>query len=139
MDQVLTSTPLFVMQVFSSHLHVFHVFCLTSNVYSPQLCYHILFAAVKYVVWPHTFGNQELQSLHFKHCTASLTEYHSMRKYHVLNCEYIWGNGGITPCSRNFGTRWKWGISLLLQLLYTQGKRHQYLLDRRPWGKKKKL
>jgi hypothetical protein len=40
------------------------------------------------------------------------------------------GNGGITTCIFNLGTRWRWVVSFTPRPLYPRGMRHRYPLDR---------
>jgi len=42
-----------------------------------------------------------------------------------------WGSGGIAACILDLGTRWSWVVSFTPWLLYSQGKRPWYPLDRR--------
>jgi hypothetical protein len=43
-------------------------------------------------------------------------------------------SGGIVPCILDLGSRGRWVVSFMLQLLYTWGKSPQYPLDRRLGG-----
>jgi hypothetical protein len=42
-----------------------------------------------------------------------------------------WGSGGIAPCIFDLGTRCRWVVSFMPQLLYPQGKSPWYPLDRK--------
>jgi hypothetical protein len=55
-----------------------------------------------------------------------LTEHHALKAY--------WGSGGITPHILNLGTKWRWVVNFTPRLLYPQGKRPWYPLDRSPGG-----
>jgi hypothetical protein len=56
-----------------------------------------------------------------------LTKHHAMKAY--------WGSEGIAPHTFfDLGTRWRWIVSFTLRLLYPQGKRLWYPLDRRLGG-----
>jgi len=54
-----------------------------------------------------------------------LTKHHAIKTY--------WGSGGLAP-HINIGTRWRWVVSFMPQLLYPWGKSPQYSLDRRLIG-----
>jgi hypothetical protein len=54
------------------------------------------------------------------------TKHHAMKTY--------WGSGGIAPGILWPGTSWRWVVSFMPQLLYLQGKRPWYPLDRRLGG-----
>jgi hypothetical protein len=48
--------------------------------------------------------------------------------------EGVLGSGGITPRILDLGTRWRWVVSFMLLLLYSQAKSPWYPMDRRLGG-----
>jgi len=54
---------------------------------------------------------------------------HFFLRHHTM--ETYWGSGSIAPHILNLGTRWRWVVSSIPRLLYSQGKRSQYQMDRR--------
>jgi hypothetical protein len=54
------------------------------------------------------------------------SEHHAMEEY--------WGSGDISPRILDFGTRWRWVVTLAPRPLYLQGKSPWYSLDRRLCG-----
>jgi hypothetical protein len=55
-----------------------------------------------------------------------LTDHHTMKGY--------WGCRGVAPCILNLCTKWSWMVSFTPMLVYPQGKRPCYPLDRRLGG-----
>jgi len=48
----------------------------------------------------------------------------------------MWRIGDIVPLTPNLGTRWRWVVSIMPQMLYSQGKCLHYPLYRRMGGPK---
>jgi hypothetical protein len=54
-----------------------------------------------------------------------------LTKRHAVKTSW---SGGIAPCILDFGTRWRWVVSLTLRPLYRRGRSPPYQLDRRLGG-----
>jgi hypothetical protein len=48
--------------------------------------------------------------------------------------EDVLENGGIASHILNLGTKWRWVVSFMPQLLYLRDNRHRYPMDRRLGG-----
>jgi hypothetical protein len=70
----------------------------------------------------HSFGAWIL----FLKLSLCLTKHHAMKAYS--------GSGGTAPHILDLGTRWRWVVSFMPWLLYSQGKCPWYPLDRRLGG-----
>jgi hypothetical protein len=55
-----------------------------------------------------------------------ITKYYAMKMY--------WGSRSTAPCILNVGTKWRWAVSFMPQLLHCWGKSLWYPFDRRLGG-----
>jgi hypothetical protein len=75
--------------------------------------------------WVHRYlcGSNRMVPQCYDVVKVLVIEHHAMK--------VCWGSRGIAPHIPDLGIRWRWVVSFMPQLLFSQGKSPQYPLDRR--------